>query len=232
MLLLLGGLLGWAAVRAVGDPAPAFGITEAALAAQREVMGGGSFAEVAAYRAGLTLQTQLGSLIFYGPRTAGLMLLGMALWKLDLFHDAGRRTRRVLLGVGLLAGGPLTALDLWLGWRHGWGVLWSNTAGLQTNYWASVLVAPAYLALMAGLFRRVRPRPLEAVGRLALTNYLAQSAALHDVLLRLRAGPLRDARPGRAAAANRARSGPRSSRGARSGCGPSSRGRPSGRGGG
>jgi uncharacterized protein len=113
-------------------------------------------------------------------RAAGLMLIGMALFQLDVF--SARRTRafytRLALG-GLLAGLPIVAYGIYRDAAVRWDMRFSEFLGEQFKYWGSLLVAWGYVGLVmlmcqseivTGLRRR-----LEAVGRLAFTNYLLHS---------------------------------------------------------
>ena len=113
-------------------------------------------------------------------RAGGLMLIGMALFKLGIFGAARSRkfyVRMMSLGFGL--GLPIVV----------WGVLYCNSSdwdvhsaffgGGQFNYWGSLLVAAGWI----GAVMLVCQRPgwdrikgtLAAVGRMALSCYLLQT---------------------------------------------------------
>jgi len=113
-------------------------------------------------------------------RSGGLMLIGMALCKLDVF--SARRTRAFyasLATIGLLCGLPIIGYGIHRDIGVRWDMRFSEFFGEQFNYWGSLLVALGYTGLVmlmcaSGALKGLRRR-LEAVGRLAFTNYLLQS---------------------------------------------------------
>ncbi len=147
-------------------------------------------AELAAYRGGwldqqparsagaLAFETFL--LITWGVwRAGGLMLIGMALFKRDVF--SARRSPRfyaALIAVAVAVGLPLQAYGLSLDFERGWPV-WSFFVGMQFNYWPSIAVSLGYVGLVMLVCRtaalRRFTRPFAAVGQTALTNYLLQT---------------------------------------------------------
>ena len=147
-------------------------------------------AELAVYRGGwlaqlpsrsgdaLALQTVL--LIFWGLwRAGGLMLIGMALFKGDVF--SARRSARFyagLIAAAVAVGLPLQAYGLSLDFARGWPV-WSFFIGMQFNYWPSIAVSLGYVGLVMLVCRNAAlhrlTRPFAAVGQTALTNYLLQT---------------------------------------------------------
>jgi uncharacterized protein len=108
---------------------------------------------------------------------AGLMLLGMALFKLGVLTAA--RTRTFYLRVGILgfgAGILLNALGLRRSIATGWDLLDFALISQQLHYWGNLFVAMGWVALVMLLCQRGWPlRPVATVGRMALTNYLLQS---------------------------------------------------------
>lgn len=127
---------------------------------------------------------QTTNLILWGIwRAGGLMLMGMALYKWGIL--TGRRTASFYLamvivgfGIGLpvVGGGALQsvarnwALDFtFVGW------------GAQANYWGSLFISAGYIGLVMAFAQSTAlpwlQNALAAVGRTALTNYLAQSIA-------------------------------------------------------
>ena len=113
-------------------------------------------------------------------RVGGLMLVGMALYKLGVL--SARRPAafyRRLAGWGLGLGLPVIAAGLWYNVAGGFAWERSTFGGSLFNYVGSVGVFLGYVGLVM-LFARgtrmagVRAR-LAAVGRMALTNYIAQS---------------------------------------------------------
>ena len=147
-------------------------------------------AEVATYRGGWLHQlphrsaTAFGSqslllIIWVVWRAGGLMLIGMALFKKDVF-SAGRSPGfyAALIAVAAAVGFPLQAYWISLDFAQGWSVR-SLFMGLQSVYWTSIAVSLGYvgavmLACRTAALRRVT-RPFAAVGQTALTNYLLQT---------------------------------------------------------
>ncbi len=112
-------------------------------------------------------------------RVSGLMLIGMALFKLGFL--SGRRSGRayaLLFGLGLLLGLPLIAAGMVQQFAHGWEFVQGFFFTAQYNYWGSLCVALAYVGAVMALCRaRSAPalKRLAAIGRMALTNYLLQT---------------------------------------------------------
>ncbi|MFN0133074.1 MAG: DUF418 domain-containing protein [Phycisphaerales bacterium] len=113
-------------------------------------------------------------------RITGCMLLGMALMKSRVF--SAERTdrfyvRMALAGLGI--GMPLVAVGAYDLLRTRFDIPHAYLVGMHFNYVGSVLVSLGYISLIMlawrrGWLRSVLAR-LAAVGRIPLTNYLAQS---------------------------------------------------------
>lgn len=150
-------------------------------------------AEIEAYRGGWLEQQPLRSanalametvvfLTLFLWRAGGAMLVGMALYRwgvLSAERSSKFYKRMAVVGAGL--GFPLIALGMAYNLRAGFAMEASMFQGQLFNYVGSLGVAAAYLGLVmlavrggwaAGLQRR-----LAAAGRMALTNYVAQSVA-------------------------------------------------------
>jgi uncharacterized protein len=123
-------------------------------------------------------------LVFYGPLTLGLMMLGLALFRTGVLTGAARGR----LYAGLLAAG-LVALVV-LGASAAWQI--SKDFPAQTRPWVFLLeatLAPvvtlSYVAAIALALRSSRwsliGRLLAPVGRMAFTNYIAQSLIMTGV---------------------------------------------------
>ena len=118
--------------------------------------------------------------IWGGWRAGGLMLIGMALHKLDVFSARlSRRFYGALVAAALVAGIPVEAYGVALDFEFGWALDWSLLQGRQFNYWPSIAVGLGHvgLVMLACRSSALRPatRPFAAVGQMALTNYLLQT---------------------------------------------------------
>lgn len=117
--------------------------------------------------------------LWFGWRVSGLMLIGMALFKWGVItgQKSGRAYWRLLL-VGAFTGLALELSGMFYQISNDWSTR-VMVGGLHLNYWASMFMAAAYMAgvmLMgqAGCFPKVQSA-LGSVGRMAFTNYLAQT---------------------------------------------------------
>ena len=153
--------------------------TPEVIAAELAVYRGGWLAQMPS-RSGDALALQTVLLIFWGLwRAGGLMLIGMALFKGDVF-GARRSTRFYagLIAAAVAVGLPLQAYGLSLDFARGWPV-WSFFIGMQFNYWPSIAVSLGYVGLVMLVCRNAAlhrlTRPFAAVGQTALTNYLLQT---------------------------------------------------------
>ncbi len=147
----------------------------------------GSYGEIVAHRAGDVLEMQIqGTLFFMIWRVGGLMLIGMALMKLGVLtaeRENGFYKRMMLVGYGL--GLPITIFSAANLHANDFDSLYIFTIGSIPNYVGSILMALGHIALvmlivrtgaLASLMRR-----FAAVGRMALSNYLAHSLILTTV---------------------------------------------------
>ena len=112
-------------------------------------------------------------------RVGGLMLLGMAFFKLGVLSAARSQTFYVtLVAIAVVIGLPV----IWAGIEYNVGIDWQAPYffffGLQFNYWASLLVALGWIGLVMLLCQRGVgwfTRPLAAVGQMAFSNYILQT---------------------------------------------------------
>lgn len=119
--------------------------------------------------------------VFWGFwRAGGLMLIGMALYKWNVFA-ATRSLRFYTVGAiaGAIGGLSLIVFGVSQLEKHNWSFDYAFFLGSQYNYWGSPLLSFAYICLLMLLCRMelgtgLRDR-LAAVGRMALSNYLLQT---------------------------------------------------------
>ena len=147
-------------------------------------------AELAAYRGSWIDQQPVRSeaalafetlyLVYWGLwRAAGLMLVGMALFKLGVFSaERSPRFYGMMAVAALSVGLPVQAYGIALDFSTGW-TDWSFFLGMQFNYWPSIAVSLGYVGTVMLACKTPALRgmtgPFAAVGRTALTNYLLQT---------------------------------------------------------
>jgi uncharacterized protein len=113
-------------------------------------------------------------------RAGGLMLVGMALFKLGIFSArASTRTYLWLVAIGLFVGLPVVQLGVYYRDKVSWDITQAFFGGSQLNYWASIAVALGYVGLVMLACQLPAAtwmtRPLADVGQMALTCYLGQT---------------------------------------------------------
>jgi uncharacterized protein len=116
-------------------------------------------------------------LVFTFWRVTGLMLAGLALFKLGVF--SGQRPVSLywgMIAVALCVGIPVTVYGTHRDFAAGWDFRYSFFYGAQFNYWASLLVSLGWVGAMMLASRAAALLPLirrlSAVGRMAFTNYI------------------------------------------------------------
>lgn len=148
--------------------------------------------EVATYRGGWleqmerrvskSLEMETSTFLFWAAwRVGGLMLLGMAMFKLGVFSAArSRRFYLTLVALAAVVGVPVIGYGIRRNFEHDWEAPGFFFLGLQFNYWASILVSLGWVGVVMLVCRSsgLTPliRPLAAVGRTALSNYILQTA--------------------------------------------------------
>jgi uncharacterized protein len=118
-------------------------------------------------------------LLWFVWRVSGLMLIGMALYKwkvLSGYRSAGFYRRMVMAGLGI--GLTVEGFGMYYMEAAGWPVE-VMIPGLITNYFSSLFTAGGYIGLVmlmhqSGWWAGLKGK-LAAVGRMAFTNYLAQT---------------------------------------------------------
>jgi uncharacterized protein len=138
----------------------------------------GGWREQMAQRVPAALETEIVSFVTRLLwQTTGLMLMGMALFKLGVLGAA--RSRGFYLGMagfGFGTGFLLIAFGLRRSVAMGWDLLDFALVSQPLSYWGDLFVALGWVAVVMLLCQRGWPlRSVEAVGRMALTNYLLQS---------------------------------------------------------
>ncbi len=141
----------------------------------------GSFIDAFKHRLSTTVFMQTMSfLVNVSWHAGGLMLIGMALYKLGIL--SGDRSNKFYISgffLGLIIGLPLIIFGIKQNFDHNWAFEYSMYFGSQFNYLGSVFVSFAYISLILifikkGLFKWCI-KNLALVGRTALSNYLFQT---------------------------------------------------------
>lgn len=147
----------------------------------------GDYAGIVAYRWDM-VGGHVGKLLsMLGAETFGYMLLGMALYRGGLFDPArwpAARLKRLAIRCYAVSLPVLAALTAWeIGSGYDPVVIMGHFLGWSVPF--RVLCAIGHLALAVWLFRRfpgaALTRRLAAVGRMALSNYLATSIVMTTV---------------------------------------------------
>ena len=144
----------------------------------RQVYGSGSFMEILAFR--IEEVRYIAPLhVYVLPRTLGLFLLGAWVWRTNFFRPTG--PRKFLVPASCL----LLVLGGWMTFSAnvdalGWHLDWQGRAFLQSL--AQLVLAAGYGSAIVVLAEHAGSRKLVAwagpLGRMAFTNYLAQSVIL------------------------------------------------------
>jgi len=147
--------------------------------------------EIAALTGSLTQQFRINSantwifqtqifLFFTLWRSGGLMLLGMALYKWGILsaQKSYHFYRKGVL-ISLIPGLLLALCGILANEQADWAFEFSFFWGKEFNYWGSLGVAFGYICLIMLLYQSGKwqglQKRLEAVGKMALTNYVTQS---------------------------------------------------------
>ena len=148
-------------------------------------------AELTAYRGGFLAQSRhrvpeslkfqtfyLLFTVFW--RVLGLMLLGMALFRLDVVTARlAPRQYAALALLGFGVGLPLVIAGVQQNFAHDWSIEYAMRGGGLWNYWGSVAMALGYTGLVmwivrAGVLAWLTSR-LADLGRMAFSNYILQT---------------------------------------------------------
>ncbi|MGE0740966.1 MAG: DUF418 domain-containing protein [Hyphomonadaceae bacterium] len=117
-------------------------------------------------------------------RTAGVMMIGMALFKWGFL--SGNARLWLYVAALLLGGLALAAIgyQAWINAQAGFAFSHMQRSGAGANVALSIFVSIGYAALFVLLVKagaRVIVAPLAAVGRMAFTNYIAQSLVMTTI---------------------------------------------------
>ncbi len=137
--------------------------------------------EQMAKRVPQAFEMETSNFFFWGAwRISGLMLLGMALFKLGVFNaKCSRRFYMSLIALALIVGIPVIIYGIQYNVATDWEAPGFFFFGLQFNYWGSIFVSLGWVSAVMlacqvhGLSSLMRP--LAAVGRTAFSNYILQT---------------------------------------------------------
>ena len=141
----------------------------------------GSYTDQIGHRMVMALMMQFFILPIYSFwRVAGLMMLGMACYKMGILSAAKSKSFYIkLLLFGVLFGVPLIWCGVWFKQQHGWDPVLARFQDSNWNVVGSTCMAFAWIALVMLLCKssilKWLQKSLAAVGRMALTNYIMQS---------------------------------------------------------
>jgi uncharacterized protein len=139
---------------------------------------GGDWMAQMKFRAPNSLQMEtVFFLTFTFWRVTGLMLAGMALFKLGIFSAKQPASAYwTMIAVAVCIGIPITLYGTHRDFSAGWDFRFSFFYGAQFNYWASLLVSLGWVGAIMLACRVAKLLPftcrLAAVGRMAFTNYI------------------------------------------------------------
>ncbi len=140
----------------------------------------GSWIEQMGSRVTAALGLHTGALLTWGFwRASGLMLLGMAFFKMGVFSATrSYRFYWTWIALALVIGIPAIAYGAHRNFAEGWAMVRFFLGG-QYNYWGSLLVSMGWVSIIMlacknDVLRRAR-QAIASVGRMALTNYLMQT---------------------------------------------------------
>ncbi|MGE0597235.1 MAG: DUF418 domain-containing protein [Hyphomonadaceae bacterium] len=118
-------------------------------------------------------------------RTAAVMMLGMALFKWGFFSGAAPKWLYALM---VIVGAAALSLIFWqalINSENGFAFRHMQTQGLAANIALSIFVSLGYASVLALIVHagwRFITGPLAAVGRMAFTNYIAQSLIMTTIM--------------------------------------------------
>ena len=126
------------------------------------------------------LQTNFFLSLYGFWRVSGLMLIGMALYKLGFFTSNKLNAYHYrLIYILFPLGFTLIIIGIIKNFSADWNWEYSRFLGSQFNYWGSLFLCIVYISIFmiiinSNILKSLKVR-LAAVGRMALTNYISQS---------------------------------------------------------
>jgi uncharacterized protein len=141
----------------------------------------GSWRTQEAHRAAQTFEFETTVFAWeYFWRELGLMLVGMALFKLSVFSAKLSRTAYVwMIAAAILVGIPLALLSVYGNYRIAWQSQQVFFRGEFTDYFSSLFLAFGWVGAVMLLCKLPHAAPiqraLQAVGRAAFSNYILQT---------------------------------------------------------
>ncbi len=137
------------------------------------------FVDRAPWNAGFALIGQLAGLIMMGPRTLGLMLIGMALFKSGFLSASWGTIRYAVLAVIFVSVGVFLNHESTQGLIAGEFSQAARADGLAYNFFGSLVLSFGYASTVMllskiGVFSLI-VKLFAATGRMAFTNYLTQT---------------------------------------------------------
>lgn len=144
----------------------------------------GGLVSATAQNAGTWLEFILSALIGLIVRTAGVMMIGMALFKMGFLSGRGPAwLYAVMFALGAAAFGAI-AYQAWINWGAGFSFVHMQTNGAFANVALSIFGSLGYASLIVLLVKggaKLITEPLAAVGRMAFTNYITQSLIMTTI---------------------------------------------------
>ncbi len=141
----------------------------------------GSWLEQLGHRSEMALMMQTFVFgVFFFWRAGGLMLIGMALFKLKIL-DGSRSTSSYSLAAALLlpVGLGIVGYGIWRNTSNNFAFESTKFGGTLYNYFGSLLVSGGYVCVIMLMFKHNwfswLQHSFKAIGQLALTNYLLQT---------------------------------------------------------
>lgn len=117
-------------------------------------------------------------------RTAGVMMIGMALFKWGFLSGNAPKWLYGLMIALAAAALAVIGYQAWINWQARFDLMHMMTRGMVANTALSIFVSIGYasaLVLLVKAGARLITEPLAAVGRMAFTNYITQSLIMTTI---------------------------------------------------